>query len=172
MRVSLQPVPVAGRWVATSIHTSQRSFPDDTEAEVEGFISSFVSTASFVVAGVPVDASVPGVSVRRGSLSQLANGERIEVKGEMRNGVLVASEIEFKRAGGGEQEFELHGAIESADAAAQTFVLRGVTVAYDAGTVFAPGRPADLVVGAQIEVRGVPTAGGTGLLARMIKVER
>jgi hypothetical protein len=171
VRVTLQPVPVARRWVATSVRTSQRSFPDDTEAEVEGFISSFVSTASFVVAGVTVDASVPGVSVTRGTLSQLANGQRIEVKGEMSNGVLVASEIEFKRAGGGEQEFELRGLIESADAAAQTFVLRGVTVAYGAGTVFAPGRPADLVAGARLEVRGVPTSGGTGLLARMIKVE-
>jgi hypothetical protein len=168
VRVSLKAASsVAGRWVATTLSTSQRHFPDASEARVEGFVSSFVSRASFVVAGVPVDASGG-----RGSLSQLANGVRISVTGTMRNGVLVATEIEIRRSGGGDQEFELHGAIESVDLAAQTFVLRGVTVAYDAGTVFAPGRPVDLVVGAMLEVRGVPPASGVGLLAKMIKVER
>jgi hypothetical protein len=50
-------------------------------------------------------------------------------------------------------------------------VLRGVTVTHDASTVFAPGSPADLVVGAQLEVRGVPS-GGAGLRAEMIRVQR
>lgn len=172
VRVSLQTTPAAGRWVATSVHTSQRNFHDNDEAELEGFVSSFVSSASFVVAGVPVDASGPGVAFRHGSINQLANGVRVEVEGQMRNGVLVASEVDFKRAGGGDQEFELHGAIESVNATAQSFVLRGVTVGYDNNTHFTSGNAAQLVVGAQVEVRGAPLPGGVGVLARMVRFER
>jgi len=89
----------------------------------------------------------------------------------MRNGVLVASEVDFKRGRG--QEFELHGAIESVNAPAQTFVLRGVTVTYDNRTAFSAGTTAaNLLVGAQIEVRGAPSAGGVGLQAERIRFER
>ncbi len=170
VRVSLLTTSVAGRWVASSVHTSQRNFPEASEAELEGFIGSFVSSANFLVAGIAVDASGPGVTFRRGSINQLANGMRVEVEGRMSNGVLVASQVEFKR--GGDQEFELHGAIESVDALAQTFVLRGMTVTYDNSTVFAAGTPADLLVGAQLEVRSSPTAGGVSLQAEMIRFER
>jgi len=168
VRVSLQTTPVAGRWVATSVHTSQRVFPEATEAELEGFVSSFVSSASFLVAGIPVDAS--GASVRHGRLGDLANGERVEVEGQMRNGVLLARLVEFKR--GGNQEFELYGAIESVDTLAQTFALRGVTVTYDNSTVFAAGTAVNLLVGARVEVRGTPSTGGVGLQARQIRFER
>ncbi len=170
VRVSLQTTPVAARWVASSVHTSQRNFPEATEAELEGFVSSFVSSANFQVAGIPVDASGPGVSVRHGSLGDLANGVRVEVEGAMRNGVLVASQVDFKR--GGDQEFELHGAVESVNALAQTFVLRGVTVAYDNRTAFSAGTATNLLVGAQIEVRGAPSAGGVSLQAERIRFER
>ncbi len=170
VRVSLQTTPVAGRWVASSVHTSQRNFPDATEAELEGFISGFVSSANFLVAGFPVDASGPGVSLRHGTLGDLANGVRVEVEGLMQNGVLVASEVDFKRGGG--QEFELHGAIESVNAVAQTFVLRGVTVTYDNRTAFSAGRASNLLVGARVEVRGAPSAGGVGLHAERIRFER
>lgn len=170
VRVSLLTTPVAGRWVASSVHTSQRNFPEANEAELEGFIGSFVSSANFLVAGIAVDASGPGVTFRHGTIDELANGVRVEVEGQMRNGVLVANKVDFKR--GGDQEFELHGAIESVDTLAQTFVLRGMTVAYDNGTVFAAGTAADLLVGAQLEVRGSPAAGGVSLQAELIRFER
>lgn len=170
VRVSLLTTPVAGRWVASSVHTSQRNFPEANEAELEGFIGSFVSSANFLVAGIAVDASGPGVTFRHGTIDELANGVRVEVEGQMRNGVLVANKVDFKR--GGDQEFELHGAIESVDTLAQTFVLRGMTVAYDNSTVFAAGTAADLLVGAQLEVRGSPAAGGVSLQAELIRFER
>jgi hypothetical protein len=172
VRVSLQTSPVAGRWVATTVHASQRSLPEASRAELEGFISGFVSSASFQVGGVPVDASGPGVSWRHGSVNQLADGVRVDVEGDMRNGVLVARKVDFKKAGGGDNEFELHGAVESVDAATQSFVLRGVTVVYDARTVFAAGTAAGLVVGAQLDVKGAPSPGGASLLARMIRYEK
>ncbi|MBX3621132.1 MAG: hypothetical protein KF891_14270 [Rhizobacter sp.] len=170
VRVTLATVPVAGRWVASVVHTSQRNFPEAQEAELEGFVSHYASSASFTVAGVPVDASGPDVSVRHGSLDNLADGVRVEVTGQMRSGVLVARVLDFKR--GGQQEFELHGAVESVDTAAQTFVLRGVTIAWDNHTHFTGGgRVGDLVVGAQVEAKGAPV-GGVNILAKSIKFER
>jgi len=169
VRVSLQTLPVAGRWVATSVHTSQRNFPDSSEAELEGFISAFVSSARFQVGGVPVDASGPDVSFSHGGIGQLANGVRVEVDGQMHNGVLIARRLDFKKSGGGDQEFQLHGNVESTDAEARSFALRGVTVVYDANTVFAAGSAADLLVGASLEVRGAPSPGGAALLASKIR---
>lgn len=168
VRVSLATTPVSGRWVATALHTAQRNFPEASEAELEGFVSGYASSASFSVAGVPVDASGPGVRVRHGTLGDLANGVRVEVEGQMRAGVLVATQLDFKR--GGQQEFELHGTVGSVDAIAQTLVLRGVTVAWDSSTVFAAGTSANLP-GAQIEVKGAPE-GGVRILARSIRFER
>jgi hypothetical protein len=168
VRVSLNTTPVSGRWVATSVHTSQRNFPAQTAAEVEGHVSGFVSSASFFVGGIAVDASGPGVRVRRGSLADLADGVRVEVEGSMVGGVLVASTLDFKR--GGQQEFELHGAIESVNVGAQTFVLRGLTVAWDTGTVFPAGSASGLVVGARVDVRGAPE-GGVRLLAQSVRFE-
>lgn len=169
VRVSLNTTPVSGRWVATSVHTSQRNFPESNEAELEGFVSGYASTASFLVAGVPVDASGPTVRVRRGTLADLANGVRVEVDGQVVAGVLVASELDFKR--GGDQEFELHGPIESVNAGAQTLVLRGVTVAWDGNTNFSAGNTGDLVVGALLDVRGAPS-GGVRIQAESIRFER
>jgi hypothetical protein len=171
VRVSLQTLQVGGRWVASSVRSSQRNFPEANEAELEGFIGGFVSSTDFQVGGVPVNAGGSGVSFRHGSIGQLANGARVEVEGQMRDGVLVASKVDFKRAGGGDQEFELHGAIESVDSTAQTFVLRGVSVAYGSSTVFAGGGVPNLVVGAQVEVRGAPL-GGIRLQASMVRFER
>lgn len=169
VRVSLSTTQVSGRWVASSVHTSQRNFPENNEAELEGYVSGFVSSANFLVAGVPVDASRAGVSVRHGTLADLADGVRVEVEGFVQGGVLVASVVDFKR--GGQQEFELHGPIESVDLGARTLVLRGVTVAWDGSTQFAAGTEAELVVGAPLDVRGAP-AGGVRLLARSIRFER
>lgn len=171
VRVRLATAPVAGRWVATSVHTSQRNFPENNEAQLEGFVSEYASAASLRVAGMAVDLSAPDLRIRgNGSLADLANGVRVEVQGSMRAGVLVARVLQFKRAG--QQEFELNGAIDAADAGAQTFMLRGVTVHWDNTTVFAAGTSASLVAGAQVEVRGAPTAGGTLLQARSVRFTR
>ncbi len=169
VRVSLNTTPVSGRWVATTVHTSQRNFPERNEAELEGFVSGYVSAADFVVSGIPVNASGPGVSVSHGTLADLADGVRVEVEGQVVAGVLVATSLDFKR--GGQQEFELHGPIESVNTGAQTLVLRGVTVAWDGSTRFSSGSAADLVVGAALDVRGTPS-GGVRIQAESIRFER
>lgn len=170
VRVTLSTTPVAGRWSALTVHTSQRYIPENNEAELEGFVGDFAGASNFTVAGVPVDASGPTVRVRHGSLADLADGVRVEVEGFMRGGILVASQLDFKR--GGDQGFELHGPIESVDPVARTLVLRGVTVAWDDDTVFAAGTAAGLLAGVSIEARGSPAGGGVRILADAIRFER
>ncbi len=170
VRVSLQVAPVSGRWVASAVRRAERSLPDNVETEIEGYVSAFVDSAHFQVNGVAVDASAPNLRVRQGSLSNLANGVRVEVEGVMRNGVLMASDLQFKTGGGG--GYDLHGDIESISTGAQTFVVRGVTVTWDANTVFAAGRSTDLRIGASVHVKANPTQVGGPLLARQVRFER
>lgn len=170
VRVRLDTTPVGGRWMATRVQRSQAlAVPDDNDAKLEGFVSGYAGAAAFFVAGVPVDASGPDVRVNGGSLDDLGNGVRVEVEGRVHAGVLVAERVHFKR--GGEQEFELHGAVESLDTAARTLVLRGITVAWDGTTRFMGGNAGRLAVGARIEVRGTPVS-GVRLQADSIRFER
>ncbi|HEY0856558.1 MAG TPA: DUF5666 domain-containing protein [Albitalea sp.] len=172
-RVKLEKAQVNGAWPLIQAAMTGTAIPDRAEAEIEGFITDFTGLSSFKVNGTPVDASGAGVVFRKGTAGQLANGVRVEIEGRMVDGVLVADQVEIKRRGGGEDEnFRLEGAIESLDAAQQSFVLRGITVIHDAGTRFVRGGAADLRVGAQVEVRGVLTANGTQLRANRIKFGR
>src|SRR5499427_2200916 len=58
VRVQLQTTRNAsGQWVAISIRAQQPEMEDRDEAEVQGTITAFTSTASFSVNGLPVDAT-------------------------------------------------------------------------------------------------------------------
>lgn len=166
VRVNLQTVPVSGRWVASSVRSVQRNIPDGNDAKLEGRVAALVSRADFRVDGVPVDASAPGLVVRNGSIDDLANGARVEVEGVMRAGVLVAEVLDFQRSDN--RPTELTGRVQSVDAGAQTFVLRNVTVTWDANTIFERGLPADLP-GRRVAVTG--TAAGASVLAQRITFE-
>src|SRR5205823_14022021 len=142
-------------------------------SEVEGYITDFVSTASFKVDGVTVNASATGVVFVDGTRADLANGARVEVEGTTRGGVLFADRVEIKKRAGADvpeppQEFELHGAIESVNALNQSFVVHGTPVTIDADTKFQRGSAADLRVGVSVDVRGLVSA-GTALRATKIK---
>jgi hypothetical protein len=173
VRVTLQPAQQSGVWVATKIRSAVRNIEDRTEAEVEGVVSDFSSLSSFKVNGVAVDASGTAVVFKDGTSGQVINGVRVEVEGQMQNGVLVASRVELKQAGqdGHDAEVELHGNVESVDAVAKSFVLRGVTVTYDGSTRFDDGTAVNLIVNAQIEVRGTLTNSGNNVAATRIKFE-
>ena len=160
-------------WPLIQAAMTGTAIPDRAEAEIEGFITDFTSLASFRVNGTPVDASGAGVVFRKGTAGQLANGVRVEIEGRMVDGVLVADQVEIKRRGGGEDEnFRLEGTIESVVAVQQSFVLRGITVHHDADTRFVQGDASGLLVGAEVEVRGVLTANGTQVRANRIKFGR
>ena len=172
VRVHLQKVQQGTTWIATTLASDAPAVPEGAQTEVEGFITDFAGAGRFKVGGVAVDASAPGVVFKSGSAAQLANGVRVEIEGTTRAGVLAVTRIDVKGSGGGDnQQFELHGAIESVNLSAQSFVLRGTTVTYDSGTRFDDGTAASLVVGALVEVKGVLSPAGNQLVAARIKFE-
>jgi hypothetical protein len=168
VRATLQTIPKGNVWTATALAANAPVVAEGAQTKLEGFITDFVSASNFKVAGVAVNAS-GGVVFKNGSAAQLANGVAVEVEGVTRAGVLAASQIEVKTKGGGGQEFQLFGAIESINAATQSFVLRGITVTYSASTRIDNGSAANLVVGASVEVRGVLSVSGNQLVATRIK---
>jgi len=180
VRVHLQKVQQGTTWIARKLASDAPAVPEGAQTEVEGFITDFAGSGRFKVGGVAVDASAPGVVFKSGSAAQLANGVRVEVEGISRAGVLTATLIHVKGNGGGgggggrgdDQQFELHGAIESVNLSAQSFVLRGTTVTYDSGTRFDKGTAANLAdERATVEVKGVLSTAGNQLVAARIKFE-
>jgi hypothetical protein len=170
-RVQLQAAPQSGQWIATRISTVLPGLTDGIAVQLEGHVANFASLSAFRVKGITVDASGP-VVFTKGTAAQILNGARIEVEGHMQGGVLVAEQIAVKKAMGGgrddEEEFGVDGRITSVNDSAQSFMVRGVTVTFDAGTQFTGGARADLLVGARVEVEGV-LSGGQQLRAERIR---
>jgi hypothetical protein len=172
VRVQLQTVKnSSGAWVAISIRSDAREMENHDEAEVEGTITDFTSTASFSVNGLPVDASKAAFP---DGTAGIVLGASVEVEGAIANGVLVASKVELQRMHMNEDRNrnELHGPISALDTTAKTFVVRGVTVHYDSTTtVFKDGTEADLANGKEVEVKGTLSADGTSVQAASIEFE-
>jgi len=171
VRVRLQTTQVAGAWVATRLVSGKRQPDATSEADVEGIITTFTSATAFAIDGLTVDASA--ASFPDGTAG-IELGARVEVEGTLNNGVLMATKVEVEeRHNGGRRELELHGAITSLDSAAQTFVLRTVTVSYAGdGVEFRDGSVADLAAGKQVEVHGVLSEDRTRLQAQRIEFKR
>ncbi len=64
-------------------------------AYLGGLVSDYVSSASFKVAGQKVDASGSAVQFVDGDATKLANGVKVEIKGSVKDGVLVAKQVHF-----------------------------------------------------------------------------
>lgn len=165
VRVMLQTVPSGNVWVAQALVAGSPMLEDREAATLEGRVSAYASATRFSVDGVPVDAQ--GAVVTGGAV---ALGAEVTVRGRIDAGTLVAGQVEVDDDGAPEA-FELHGAIANLDGPARTFVVRGVTVAYDDATVFEGGQAADLQIGRQVEVRGPLSADGTRIEARLVHIE-
>lgn len=172
VRVRLATTPATGTRTATRISGPER-LEDRNEAEVEGSVTAFTSIASFSVNGLSVDASK---AVFRDGTVGLALGARVEVKGSIRNGVLVATTVQLEDENEVDnREFELHGSVSGLNTTSKTFVVRGVTVNY-AGTVrFDNGDASKLAVvngtAAIVEVRGLLNAAANSITATRIEFE-
>jgi len=89
-------------------------------ARLKGLIGVLNSQADFVVNGVRVNASSL-------ALSGLQELDRVEVRGQIVNGVLVANDVEVEDDGEVElKKIELHGRASSISG--NTFVVKGLTV--------------------------------------------
>jgi hypothetical protein len=154
VKVRMQTTQVNGAWVADTVRPIVRTLEDLAEAEVEGTITDFTSVTSFSVNGLAVDAS--GATLPADT-SGIVLGAHVEVKGAVKDGVLVATSVKVdddSRHDHPPRTFELHGAISNVNTTDKTFALRGLTVSY-AGTVsYLNGTEADLVEGAKVEIKG------------------
>ena len=166
---------VNGVFVATIVQlddTPQSSVSASAmgNAEIDGTISAFASVASFRVGNQQVDAS--NAVFEDGTAAGLANGQRVEVRGNVVAGVLVATRVEFKRARvdagttspgsstsnpGSSSAFEATGTVSNFVSIA-SFTVAGVSVDASAAT-FKDGSAADLRNGATVEVKGTLTGG-------------
>lgn len=170
VRVTLSTTPSGTAWNAARIRKADLSLGEGNKVEIEGVISDYVSKANFKVNGVSIDA--------RGSDFTFANGTRVEVEGPVLNGVLVAQQVKLKNQNGSDDaDTRLFGTVVpgSHDAINHTFVIRGVTVHYDASRATTDFRDnltaADLGTTTRVlEVRGnLATGHGAQVEATRVK---
>lgn len=168
VRVRLQTAQVNGAWVATVLAGGLRLPEANRSAELEGAITVFTSATNFEISGLKVDAT--GASFPDGQ-SGVVLGARVEVKGTVTNGVLVATRVEIEERRTPEQRLlELRGAMGNLNTTDKTFALRGVTVWYGGSSVaYSNGTEATLANNKAVEVKGVLSSDRTRLEARRIE---
>jgi hypothetical protein len=165
VRVRLAITPLTGTRTALKVQKFEIEKEDRNEAEVEGIITAFTSTALFSVNGLPVNAGA--IVVPAG----VKLGARVEVEGSIVNGVLVAKKVELED-GADAAKFELHGTVSLLDTTAKTFVLRGVKVNYTSATTFSVGVTAlTLANGLNLEVKGARSDANV-IVATRISLEK
>lgn len=148
----LPPAALPAEWMATRIRPPEVADDNRERAEIEGNITAFTSPAQFSVSGVPVSTS--GSTRFDDGTSVLAVGVRVEVRGNLSGGVLIAERVRLRDDDEVDNlEFELHGPV--ANLTQTTFDVRGVKVNYSANTEFRDGAASILVNGVQVEVKGV-----------------
>ena len=166
----LPPAAAPAEWTATRIRPPENANEDRDEAEIEGSITAFTSPTQFSVSGIVVNASSARFD---DGTAGLAVGVRVEVKGRVSGGVLIAERVKIEDGNKiNNLEFELHGT--ASNVTATTFEVRGVKVNFTGTTLFRNGSAANLVNGAQIEVKGVAsnsTASSTSINATRISFE-
>jgi hypothetical protein len=145
--VTVKGIVQSGTLVAQTVSFSQPS--QTTTLEIEGTISSFVSVGSFVVAGQSVNASQATIS--NGTAGDLANGRKVQVKGVLQSGVLIATTVQLEDSAE-PQEISVQGLITNF-VSTSNFVVAGRTV--DATNArFDGGSAANLANGKKVQVQG------------------
>jgi hypothetical protein len=160
----------AGSWQVGTVADTPAAPAEVEVAHVEGRVASLVSASRFVVDGLTVDAS--GVPT-----TGLAVGRKVEVEGPIRNGVLVATQLQIKVEDDSStkvEPYEFHGTISTVDTLARTFGLSGRSELFrlSNGTVYEEGSVANVVPGMRVEMRGTLNADGRSIDVLRIHFER
>lgn len=140
------------------------SLSANSEAEIEGIVTRFSTSTNFAVNGIPVT-TTSGTQFSNGTQATLGLNVFLEVEGRVNtSGVLVADEISFEDV---ESESELEGAIQSIDVVNSEVEIAGQVVVIDSSTLMidelrdlSQFTINDLVVGDQIEVKGIALSNG------------
>lgn len=164
VRVSMAAEQVDGQFVAKTVRADKNFVADGAAVDLDAIVTQFTSQTSFKIFGLLVDATNATIT----NADSLKRGARVNVKGALVDGVLVASSVDVKVRGG--NAAELQGTVEAFDADARTFTLNGVTVVISNKTAFSGGAEADLADGVSVNVKGKLTANGTKLKAQTIEI--
>jgi hypothetical protein len=154
------------------------------EGEVEGYVTDFnAGTGTLRVAGYAVRLA-PGVAYEDGFAADLKNGVRVEAKGRVEAGVLVAARVEFKSLdsdGDGKDEdvsgepedltFKGLATCVSCAATSGSFTVQGIRLDYDAATQFEDGLSGPALNGRTVEVKSVAVAGASGSVYRATRIK-
>ena len=134
------------------------SYPDATLVALEGYVSGYLSAASFIVGGQQVDATK--AVFLNGVAADLKDGVKVQVEGTVVGAVLVASKVNFRQ----EVSAQIVAPIQSKNSTGASFVLLGQNVTTTPLTLFLDssskgGRAtptlayADLAVSDRVDVR-------------------
>jgi hypothetical protein len=170
VRVQLQTTQVNGQWVATSVGDGVRRVDDRGDARLRGIVSNFTSAQSFEINGMKVNASNATFTP---SAAAVVAGARVDVRGSVVNGVLVATRVQAKGASDDDSwgKVELHGTVSALNTTAKTMVVREVSVDYSGVTEWKDGAESNLANGRRLEVKGTWSADRTSLRATRIEFE-
>ena len=146
--------------------------PEASRVEVEGFVSASRTSAA---SGQRPGGRCPYRNVRKRRAESLRDGIKVEVKGRVAQGVIVASKVGFEEA----PAVSIEGVADAVDAAAGTLVVGGQLIVANATTQFedrsSAAEPnfglAKVKPGDRVSVRAVQ--GAAGLTAtRIQRLER
>jgi Domain of unknown function (DUF5666) len=107
----------------------------DALVELIGPVSSFVSTKSFLVRGVPVDASGTSIVFANGTATNLGDGVAIKLKGAVVNDIVIPTSIEFVTNDENKVR-NFVGEVQNFIAGVDTFKLMGVSMKLAATATF------------------------------------
>ncbi len=156
-------IGASGELVATRVEFKGGDFGEDGDyAEIEGFITRFVSVTDFDVEGVPVTTN-DQTTYENGSSADLALNRKVEVEGDINaSGIIVADEVEIKPSG----TIRIESTVE--DRQGSVLTILGLTVTVNAATRIEDKSAAGLEpfsvdqvnVGDYVEIRGYEDNGG------------
>ncbi len=150
--------------VAEKIKGRSSVLPDADEFTLEGFVTDYVSAASFAVNHIPVHTNA--LTEFDGGLSgDVALGAKLEVEGTLTDGVLLAQHVSFG------ESIKIASQVALVDTSAKSFTLvgmEGISLAVNVNTeVSGISQFSALLPGQFVKVRGNLTGNGQVLTTKL-----
>jgi hypothetical protein len=166
VRLALRAPAGSGRWEVITFGRLDAAPQEGSEVKVDGLVSRYSSAGDFAVGGLAVDASHAEVRPVGGVL---ANGVRVEVRGEMSGGRLVADRVQVLGSRDiDDRVYKLNGRIDSVNTSQGSFVVRKTLVDYR-NAQFQGGASADVAAGRVVRVEGPLSEDGSRILATLVE---